>query len=75
MGDYVLSTYTEHALETGAKSQAASYVGIETPDGKTYWGAGVDSDIILSSVYALVSAVNRMLAARGEQPSAGAAQS
>ena len=75
VGDYVLSTYTEHALETGAKSQAASYVGIETPDGKTYWGAGVDSDIILSSVYALVSAVNRMLAARGEQPSAGAAQS
>ena len=56
VGDYVLSTYTEHALETGAKSQAASYVGIETPDGKTYWGAGVDSDIILSSVYALVSA-------------------
>ena len=50
-------------------------MGIETPDGKTYWGAGVDSDIILSSVYALVSAVNRMLAARGEQPSAGAAQS
>ena len=64
MGDYVLTTYTEHALETGATSQAASYVGIETPDGSVFWGAGIDSDIILSSVYALVSAVNRMLAAQ-----------
>lgn len=62
VGDYVLTTYTEHALETGATSQAASYVGIETPDGSVFWGAGIDSDIILSSVYALVSAVNRMLA-------------
>ena len=32
--------YTEHALETGATSQAASYVGIATPEGQLVWGRG-----------------------------------
>ena len=59
--DYVLDTYTQHALEEKSTSRAASYVSI-TLDGKTYWGAGVDSDIIMSSVKALISAVNRLLA-------------
>ena len=58
--DYVLDTYTQHALEEKSTSRAASYVSI-TLDGKTYWGAGVDSDIIMSSVKALISAVNRLL--------------
>lgn len=61
VGNYVLDTYTEHALQTGATSQAASYVGIAAPDGHLVWGAGIDSDIIVSSIYALVSAINRML--------------
>ena len=58
--DYSLETYTQHALEEKTTSQAASYVSI-VKDGKTYWGAGIDSDIIVSSVKALISAVNRML--------------
>ena len=33
-----------------------------TKDGKVYWGCGIDSDIGTSSVKALVSAVNKMLA-------------
>ena len=59
--DYALETYTQHALEEKTTSQAASYVSI-VKDGKTYWGAGIDSDIIVSSVKALLSAVNVMLA-------------
>ena len=58
--DYSLETYTQHALEEKTTSQAASYVSI-VKDGRTYWGAGIDSDIIVSSVKALISAVNRML--------------
>ena len=58
--DYSLETYTQHALEEKTTSQAASYVSI-VKDGRTYWGAGIDSDIIVSSVKALLSAVNRML--------------
>ena len=59
---YTLEQYTQHALEEGSTSSAASYVGIRRGD-RLFWGAGVDSDIIESSVLALVSAVNRMLAA------------
>ena len=58
---YMLETYTEHALEVSSKSQAASYVGLKGEDGKVTWGVGIDSDIIVSSVKALVSAINRML--------------
>ena len=61
--DYSLETYTQHALEEKSTSQAASYVSI-VKDGKTYWGAGIDSDIIVSSVKALISAVNIMLDAQ-----------
>jgi len=57
--DYALDTYTQHALESKTDSKAASYVSI-VHGGKTYWGTGVDSDIIVSSVKALVSAVNIM---------------
>jgi len=55
-------TYTEHALEEGSASEAVSYVSITLPDGSVSWGAGVDSDIIASSVIALFSAINRYLA-------------
>lgn len=58
---YTLETYTQHALDGSTTSQAASYVSIGTPNG-TYWGTGVNADISLSSVKALVSAVNQMLA-------------
>ena len=60
--EYVLEHYAQHALEEKSTSQAAAYVGIRVGD-KTHWGAGIDSDIIESSVCALVSAVNRMLTA------------
>ncbi len=58
--DYTLQSYTQHALEGKSSSKAASYVSIEY-NGKTYWGAGVDSDIVMASVRALMSAVNRLL--------------
>ena len=58
--DYVLENYTQHALEGKTTSQAASYVSISA-DGKTYFGAGIDSDIIVASIKALVSAINIML--------------
>ena len=54
---YTIVTYKEHALENGSSSEAAAYVGIETSDG-IFWGAGIDTDIIVASVNALVSAIN-----------------
>ncbi|UJF35676.1 2-isopropylmalate synthase [Paenibacillus hexagrammi] len=52
--------YKEHALETGSKSQAVSYIGITAANGRVYWGCGIDVDIMNSSVKALFSAVNQM---------------
>ena len=59
--EYTLTDYEEHALTQRSSSKAISYVGIES-GGKSYWGAGVDEDIITSSVKALVSAINNLLA-------------
>ena len=60
---YTLESYTEHAIEEKTSSAASSYVGIKS-NGVSFWGAGIDSDIIVSSVKALISAVNIMLKKR-----------
>ncbi len=52
-------TYSEHALEIGQASRAMAYIGITGEDGRIYWGAGMDTDIITASILALVSAINR----------------
>ena len=58
--EYSFLTYSEHALSSDSDSKAVSYIAIEDNKGKTFWGVGIHSDIILSSVNALVSAINRM---------------
>ena len=58
--DFTLTTYEQHAMSEKSDSQALSFVGLEK-DGKSYWGAGVDEDIIQSSIHALVSALNHYL--------------
>ncbi len=55
-----VDTYTEHALERKTTSEACSYVGINV-NGKIFWGVGRHSDIIVSSVKALVSAINNAM--------------
>ncbi len=57
---YTDLTYSEHALEIGSTSRAMAYIGVTGADGKTTWGAGMDTDIITASVMALFSAINRM---------------
>ena len=54
-------TYEEHALTQGTTSKAITYVSITREHGMVVWGAGVDDDIIASSVKALVTAINRSL--------------
>lgn len=57
--DYKFVTYSEHALSEESDSKAAAYVCIEDSDGNQFWGVGLHEDIILASVNALVSALNR----------------
>ena len=61
--EYSNLTYTEHALTSDSDSKAVTYVSVMAPTGKVYWGVGVHDDIIASSVYALVSAINRSIKA------------
>lgn len=58
--NYELVSYEEHAISKGSSSKAAAFVSIVS-DGKTYWGVGIDEDIIKSSIEALVSATNKLL--------------
>jgi 2-isopropylmalate synthase len=55
-------SYTEHSLGQGAEARAVSYIQIRTADGKTRFGAGIDTNIELASMKAIVSALNRALA-------------
>ena len=59
---YNITGYEQHALSSGSFAQAVSYLGVETRE-HVYWGAGENSDITISSVQALVSALNNLLSA------------
>ncbi len=61
--DFTINGYSEHALEQGSSSKAVSYVEIKS-GGKSFWGTGIHTDIITSSIKAFVSAMNNMLIAK-----------
>jgi len=51
-------SYDQHALESGSKSKAVSYIQIECC-GNTYFGVGISENIDTSGLNALVNAINR----------------
>jgi 2-isopropylmalate synthase len=57
---FEISNYSEHALSSGEEAAAIAYIQIKTADGKSRWGAGVDTNIELASVRAVLSALNRL---------------
>ena len=52
-------SYSEHSLGSGAEARAVSYIQIKTERGHAFFGAGIDTNIELASIKAIVSAVNR----------------
>jgi len=56
---FEIANYSEHALSSGEEAAAIAYIQIKHADGKTRWGAGVDTNIELASVRAVLSALNR----------------
>ena len=60
-GGFVLRSYHEHALDGGSAAKAAAYIEIETA-GRRLWGVGVDTDIIIASVKAVLACLNRAVA-------------
>ena len=71
--DIQLMDYHEHAIGSGADARAACYVELRVANGPTLFGAGIDSNIVTASFKAVLSAVNRQLAASTGEPPALAA--
>ncbi len=57
--NFTLRDYRSHAIGTGSASESAAYVSISRDsDGKVFWGCGIDTNIELAGLLALVSAFN-----------------
>jgi 2-isopropylmalate synthase len=59
LGQFEIHSYSEHALSAGEEAAAIAYIQIKRANGQTRWGAGVDTNIELASVRAVLSALNR----------------
>ncbi len=56
--DLEIADYSEHAIGAGSNVNAAAYVECRTPDGRTVFGVGMDTDVATASVQAILSAAN-----------------
>jgi len=56
--DLEVVDYSEHAIGAGTDVNAAAYVECRTPEGKSVFGVGLDSDVATASVQAILSAAN-----------------
>ena len=60
--NFEIVNYSEHSMEYGTKSRAISYIQLSTNKGGVFYGAGISSNITESSLRAVVSAANKILA-------------
>ena len=63
LADFRLTHYSEHALGQGTDSTAIAYIQIARDDGTQRFGVGTNPNIAKASALALISALNRTLAA------------
>ncbi len=57
---FEIANYSEHALGEGEAASAIAYIQVKDRTGSIRWGAGVDTNIELASVRAVLSALNRL---------------
>lgn len=57
--EVTLSSFSEHALSKGSSSKAVAYVQVTLPNGNKHWGVAMDTDIMVASIKAVLSALNR----------------
>ncbi|MEO6354716.1 MAG: 2-isopropylmalate synthase [Burkholderiaceae bacterium] len=63
-----LMDYHEHAIGSGANAQAVCYVELRLDNGPTLFGVGIDGNIVTASFKAVLSAANRHLTLRQQEP-------
>ena len=66
--DFTLTHYSEHALGQGTDSTAIAYIQLVRTDGTQRFGAGTHPNIAKASALALISALNRTVAAGVQRP-------
>jgi 2-isopropylmalate synthase len=54
-----IADYREHAMGHGASAAAIAYVELRLADGTSLFGVGIDKNIVVASLKAVVSGVNR----------------
>ncbi|MEE8445678.1 MAG: alpha-isopropylmalate synthase regulatory domain-containing protein, partial [Alphaproteobacteria bacterium] len=59
--DIRLVEYNEHAIGHGADAAAAAYIEIAVNGGGALFGVGTDTNIVMASLRAITSAVNRAI--------------
>jgi len=59
--------YHEHAISAGADALAVSYVELQVADGNPVFGVGIHSNIVIASLQAVISAVNRAIRRAGAE--------
>ena len=59
-----VADYSEHSLQHGSNASAIAYVEVEHTGGKLF-GVGINTNIVAASLEAIVSAANRIVAAKG----------
>jgi len=57
--NFQLLDYRQHSIGGGSKTKAAAYIQIKRDDGSIFFGCGINSNIELAGLRALVSAFNR----------------
>jgi 2-isopropylmalate synthase len=65
LASFTVRSYTEHSLNHGSDARAVAYLQIETPSGRTFFGAAIATNIEQASIKAVLNAVNRVQAAMG----------
>jgi 2-isopropylmalate synthase len=59
IADIAVVDYHEHSLGAGSDAQAAAYVEAGLPDGRVFFGVGMDRNIVNASLRALTSIAGR----------------
>jgi 2-isopropylmalate synthase len=59
--DFDVVHYHEHAIGSGANASAIAYMELRLPGGTSLFGVGIDRNIVVASLKAVLSGINRAL--------------
>jgi 2-isopropylmalate synthase len=58
--NFSLQSYSEHDIDHRSDSRAVAYISIKKESGRIAYGVGIDANISVASIKAILSALNRL---------------